>query len=118
MPNKQENLRAVHEKFEAKFAKKQYITPTELESILERERELDERALDNNAPGAMPSPWHKPLLSHEEYMWLQKNHPEYTEAYEKEMSPCEKKITGAIMITGAIAFYGGIGYGIYNLFLK
>ncbi|MBM3233771.1 hypothetical protein FJZ19_01620 [Candidatus Pacearchaeota archaeon] len=101
--------------FESKFARGEYISPGQLEGILERERELDEHALDNNAPSAMPSPWQRPRLSHEEYFWLKENHPEYTAAYEKEMSSREEKIMTAVMIVGGVAVYGGIGYGIYKL---
>lgn len=117
MANKKDN-KVGYRDFETKFANGEYISPNQLESILERERELDETALVNNAPSAMPSPWQRSRLSHEEYMWLKAFHPEYAAAYEKEMSPCEEKIMTAVIIIGGIAVYGGIGYGIYKLFFE
>jgi hypothetical protein len=76
-----------------RFAEGKYISP----------RQLEDRLKD-------PS-FEKPMLIHDEYMWLKQNHPEFTAAYEKHWSPMKEKI----WIAASITFWSAAGYGIYEL---
>ena len=108
-----QNSKGNCKEFEAKFARGEYITPAQLEDILMREEKLDEYFPNR----CVHAPWRGSILSQEEFTWLKENHPEYTAAYEKELSPQEREISlGPVEGIAVIAFYGGIGYGIYKLF--
>lgn len=87
--------------FEAKFASGRYISPQQLEDILKNDASAQ-----------------KPMLRHEEYMWLKQNHPEYTAAYEKDWSPTKEKIILAAVTIGEYGLLFGAGYWAYRHFFE
>lgn len=101
-------------KYELKFESGGYMSPERLSKVREHNEFMESQW--STAPGTVTGSAFLEEggpLPRKEYMWLERNHPEYTGAYDRPSSPAEIALALAIgipAVAGTAAFLCWAGY--------